>query len=243
MLTGSCAYAMTRTLNGLFGTLNRSAVQRAVRRGSTRTRRRTWRLSSRAGPARSSTTGWSTPTRSPRRNSRSACAVCGRSSPTHPASPTPEVPSDEPDQPSPPATSAPAAAADQGLVVERDLRVPMRDGTVLLADRWAPRSGSDGLPTALIRCPVRPAGTVGDAAGPAAGGARYQVLIQSTRGGFGSGGDFDPTAAASARTAWTPWTGWSSSRGSATRSCCTAAATSASSSGRSRTGCRRRSRR
>lgn len=28
MLTGSCAFPMTRTLNGLFGTLNRSAVQR-----------------------------------------------------------------------------------------------------------------------------------------------------------------------------------------------------------------------
>jgi uncharacterized protein len=37
------------------------------------------------------------------------------------------------------------------LVVERGLRVPMPDGVELLADRWAPRTGGDGLPTALIR--------------------------------------------------------------------------------------------
>ncbi|MFC4015277.1 CocE/NonD family hydrolase [Nonomuraea purpurea] len=39
------------------------------------------------------------------------------------------------------------------LTVVGDLRVPMRDGAVLLADRWAPRTGGDGLPTALIRLP------------------------------------------------------------------------------------------
>ena len=29
------------------------------------------------------------------------------------------------------------------LVVERDLRVPVADGAVLLADRWAPRAGGE----------------------------------------------------------------------------------------------------
>lgn len=43
------------------------------------------------------------------------------------------------------------------LVVQRDLRVPMPDGVELLADRWAPRTGGDGLPTALIRSPYGPA--------------------------------------------------------------------------------------
>ncbi|MFJ9374630.1 CocE/NonD family hydrolase [Streptomyces sp. NPDC101455] len=78
------------------------------------------------------------------------------------------------------------------LVVERDLRVPMRDGVVLLADRWAPKPGGDGLPTALLRIPYGRAGT---AAGPMVrplAERGFQVLIQSTRGTFGSGGTFDP---------------------------------------------------
>jgi putative CocE/NonD family hydrolase len=78
------------------------------------------------------------------------------------------------------------------LVVERDLQVPMRDGAVLLADRWVPRSGSEGLPTALLRTPY---GRAGMAAGPMVrplAERGFQVLIQSTRGTFGSGGVFDP---------------------------------------------------
>jgi uncharacterized protein len=78
------------------------------------------------------------------------------------------------------------------LVVQHDLRVPMPDGVDLLADRWAPRSGGDGLPLALLRSPygrgklismgmVRPFAERG-----------FQVLIQSARGTFGSGGVFDP---------------------------------------------------
>ena len=73
------------------------------------------------------------------------------------------------------------------LVVDRGLRVEMRDGAVLLADRWSPSRGGDGLPVALLRCPygrsaglwVRPLAERG-----------FQVLIQSTRGTFGSGGRF-----------------------------------------------------
>jgi uncharacterized protein len=78
------------------------------------------------------------------------------------------------------------------LVIARDLRVPMPDGVVLLADRWAPRAGGDSLPLALLRSPygrgklislgmVRPLAERG-----------FQVLIQSTRGTFGSGGTFEP---------------------------------------------------
>jgi uncharacterized protein len=40
--------------------------------------------------------------------------------------------------------------ATRDLVIERDLRVPMGDGAVLLADRWAPRAGGEALPTALL---------------------------------------------------------------------------------------------
>jgi hypothetical protein len=78
------------------------------------------------------------------------------------------------------------------LVIERDLPVPMPDGVVLLANRWAPRAGGDGLPVALLRSPygrgtmiamgmVRPLAERG-----------FQVVIQSVRGTFGSGGVFEP---------------------------------------------------
>lgn len=78
------------------------------------------------------------------------------------------------------------------LIIQRDLRVPMPDGVGLLADRWAPRAGGDGLPLALMRSPygrgslfaaglVRPLAERG-----------FQVLVQSTRGTFGSGGVFEP---------------------------------------------------
>ncbi|WP_188195258.1 CocE/NonD family hydrolase [Nonomuraea sp. SYSU D8015] len=78
------------------------------------------------------------------------------------------------------------------LVVQRDLRVPMDDGVELLADRWAPRAGGEALPTALLRSPYgRRAPLAWGLAMPLAERG-YQVLIQSTRGGFGSGGAFDP---------------------------------------------------
>ncbi|MEQ0559816.1 CocE/NonD family hydrolase [Amycolatopsis sp. NEAU-NG30] len=84
------------------------------------------------------------------------------------------------------------APATRDVVVQRDLRVPMPDGVELLADRWAPRHGGDGLPAALLRSPYGrrlPFGTL--MARPLAERG-FQVLVQSTRGGFGSGGVFDP---------------------------------------------------
>ncbi|MFC3493401.1 CocE/NonD family hydrolase [Glycomyces rhizosphaerae] len=78
------------------------------------------------------------------------------------------------------------------LAVHRDLQVPMRDGAVLLADRWAPRSGAEDLPTLLIRTPYGRAGLFGKAMVIPFAERGFQVLVQSTRGGFGSGGVFDP---------------------------------------------------
>ena len=78
------------------------------------------------------------------------------------------------------------------LVIERDLRVPMPDGVVLLANRMAPKFGGAGLPVALLRSPY------GRGTMIAAGMARplaergFQVVIQSVRGTFGSGGVFEP---------------------------------------------------
>ncbi|MEV0743385.1 CocE/NonD family hydrolase [Streptomyces sp. NPDC050549] len=78
------------------------------------------------------------------------------------------------------------------LRVERGLKVPMRDGVFLLADHWYPRTGSTGLPTALIRVPYgRTGATASQMARPLAERG-FQVLVQSTRGTFGSGGTFDP---------------------------------------------------
>ncbi|CAM5302724.1 CocE/NonD family hydrolase [Streptomyces aurantiogriseus] len=78
------------------------------------------------------------------------------------------------------------------LTIERDLRVPMRDGAVLLADRWTPKAGGDGLPTALIRVPYGRAGLIGGQMARPLAERGFQVLVQSTRGTFGSDGPFDP---------------------------------------------------
>ena len=82
--------------------------------------------------------------------------------------------------------------ATRDLTVERDLRVPMRDGAVLLADRWTPKTGPADLPTALIRIPYGRAGLIAAQLARPLAERGFQVLIQSTRGTFGSGGDFDP---------------------------------------------------
>ncbi|RAY16006.1 X-Pro dipeptidyl-peptidase [Actinomadura craniellae] len=82
--------------------------------------------------------------------------------------------------------------ATRDLAVQRDLRVPMPDGVELLADRWAPRTGGDGLPVALLRCPYGRRGPIGWGMARPLAERGFQVLFQSTRGGFGSGGDFDP---------------------------------------------------
>jgi putative CocE/NonD family hydrolase len=68
----------------------------------------------------------------------------------------------------------------------------MPDGVELLADRWAPRSGGDGLPTALLRSPYGRRGLLGAGSARPLAERGFQVLIQSTRGTFGSGGVFDP---------------------------------------------------
>jgi len=78
------------------------------------------------------------------------------------------------------------------LVVERDLAIPMPDGAVLLADRWAPRAGGDSLPLVLYRSPYGRRGIYGLSQGRVMAERGFQVLIQSVRGTFGSGGVFDP---------------------------------------------------
>ncbi|MEU1548339.1 CocE/NonD family hydrolase [Nocardia sp. NPDC005745] len=84
------------------------------------------------------------------------------------------------------------APATRDVIIQRDLRVPMPDGVELLADRWAPRVDGESLPTALLRVPYGRAGLIGMGMARPLAERGFQVLMQSTRGTFGSGGVFDP---------------------------------------------------
>lgn len=84
------------------------------------------------------------------------------------------------------------APATRNLRVERDLRVPMPDGVDLLADLLAPATTSELLPTVLIRTPYGKSGIMGANLARPLAERGFQVLIQSTRGTFGSGGLLDP---------------------------------------------------
>ncbi|WP_410608358.1 CocE/NonD family hydrolase [Amycolatopsis sp. lyj-109] len=80
----------------------------------------------------------------------------------------------------------------RALVVEHDLPVPVRDGVTLLADRWFPRTGGAGLPTALVRSAYGRTGANADQLARPLAERGFQVVIVSSRGTFGSGGVFDP---------------------------------------------------
>ena len=87
-------------------------------------------------------------------------------------------------------------ADTRDVVVTRDLRVPMRDGAVLLADRYAPKGGDAGrgakLPTVLVRSPYGKGGIHSVLYGRLFAERGYGVVIQSCRGMERSGGVFDP---------------------------------------------------
>jgi putative CocE/NonD family hydrolase len=77
------------------------------------------------------------------------------------------------------------------LLVERDLEVPMPDGVVLLADRYAPKAGPP-RPTLLVRSPYGRRGVFGLLYGRLFAERGIQAVVQSVRGTFGSGGEFNP---------------------------------------------------
>jgi uncharacterized protein len=83
------------------------------------------------------------------------------------------------------------AARTRRVAVERDLAATMADGTRLLADRWYPERATAGGPaTVLLRSPYgrRQLGMVGRLLAERG----YQVVVQSCRGTFGSGGRWEP---------------------------------------------------
>ncbi|HXW47208.1 MAG TPA: CocE/NonD family hydrolase [Streptosporangiaceae bacterium] len=76
------------------------------------------------------------------------------------------------------------------VTVERAVRVPMRDGTILVADHYAPVTPA-ARPTILMRCPYGRGWQMSLMARPFAERG-YHVLLQSCRGTFGSAGVFTP---------------------------------------------------
>ena len=84
----------------------------------------------------------------------------------------------------PPATARPA--------VRRDVAVPMPDGVILLGDHYRPAGPDRPRPVVLIRSPYGRAGLAGLVFATPLARRGFQVFIQSTRGTFGSGGQFRP---------------------------------------------------
>jgi uncharacterized protein len=84
-------------------------------------------------------------------------------------------------------------AQTRDVVCERDLRVTMDDGAVLLADRWVARETRDKpQPTVLVRSPYGRRQLLGLIFGRLLAERGLQVLVQSVRGTFGSEGRFSP---------------------------------------------------
>ena len=86
-----------------------------------------------------------------------------------------------------------ARALSRDVVCERNLRVVMDDGAVLLADRYVARATRERpQPTVLVRSPYGRRQLVGVIFGRLLAERGLQVLVQSVRGTFGSQGVFSP---------------------------------------------------
>jgi predicted acyl esterase len=86
-----------------------------------------------------------------------------------------------------------ARAQTHDVACERDLRATMDDGAVLLADRWTAAAAKDRpQPTVLVRSPYGRRQLFGLIFGRLLAERGLQVVIQSVRGTFGSGGEFSP---------------------------------------------------
>ena len=77
------------------------------------------------------------------------------------------------------------------VTVERDVQVPMSDGAMLLADHYRPVSVASAA-TVLVRCPYGRRGLFALQTAQIFAERGYHVLLQSVRGTFGSGGEFEP---------------------------------------------------
>lgn len=76
--------------------------------------------------------------------------------------------------------------------VHRAVRIPMRDGVELLADHYAP-DAAEPVGTLLVRGPYGRGWPFSGLYASAYAKRGYHVVLQSVRGTFGSGGEFEPT--------------------------------------------------
>ncbi len=83
------------------------------------------------------------------------------------------------------------AAETYDTAIERDIKVPMSDGVVLLADHYYPRKNPN-VPTLLVRSCYGRSGMLGVMYGHLFAERGYQALIESCRGTAGSGGKLNP---------------------------------------------------
>jgi uncharacterized protein len=77
------------------------------------------------------------------------------------------------------------------VTIDVKLRVPMKDGMHLLADHYIPVIGREA-PTVLVRCPYGRGAPFSMLMAQLVAERGYHVLLQSCRGTYGSGGDFEP---------------------------------------------------
>ena len=77
------------------------------------------------------------------------------------------------------------------VTIDVKVPVPMADGAVLLADHYVPVTGRPA-PAVLVRCPYGRGFPFSMAMAQLAAERGYHVLLQSCRGTFGSGGEFEP---------------------------------------------------
>jgi uncharacterized protein len=80
----------------------------------------------------------------------------------------------------------------EAYTLRRNVPVPMPDGVVLLGDHYRPVRNDAPMPAVLIRSPYGRAGITGVIGAAPLARRGFQVFIQSTRGTFGSGGEFRP---------------------------------------------------
>ncbi len=83
-------------------------------------------------------------------------------------------------------------AADEPYLTRRNVAVPMPDGVVLLGDHYKPTRADGSRPVVLVRSPYGRAGLAAILFAAPLARHGFQVFIQSTRGTFGSGGEFRP---------------------------------------------------
>ncbi len=77
------------------------------------------------------------------------------------------------------------------VLVEEDIQVPTKNGIQLLTDHYRPKD-TEKAPLILVRTPYGRKGYFGLFYGRLVAERGYQVIIQSCRGTFGSGGEFFP---------------------------------------------------